>query len=146
MLFSTFYLALVRTCYMKVFDRILYWSVKVVPKLTLLSVKYSAFFLFVPRVFFLPLNCCMCSRNISTIFPSSILFRILSTTQWRFTRNLCSFQAGIYLSKGNIRDNRRMCEISSKLTIKTPEWSQWRLSGVFIVNFEQISHILLVFL
>ena len=27
-----------------------------------------------------------------------------------------------------------------KLTIKTPERRQWRLSGVFIVNFEHISY------
>ena len=33
-----------------------------------------------------------------------------------------------------------------KLTIKTLEWSQWRRSGVFIVNFKHISHIILVFL
>ena len=31
-----------------------------------------------------------------------------------------------------------MCEICSKLTIKTPERPYWRRSGVFIVNFEQI--------
>ena len=36
-------------------------------------------------------------------------------------------------------------EICSKL-IKTPERRQWRRSGVFIVNFEQISHLVLVFL
>ena len=28
----------------------------------------------------------------------------------------------------------------------TPEQRQWRCSGVFIVNFENISHIVLVFL
>ena len=39
-----------------------------------------------------------------------------------------------------------MCEICSKLTIKIPEWRQWRRSGVFIVNFEQILYIFLVFL
>ena len=39
-----------------------------------------------------------------------------------------------------------MCEISSKLTMKTPEQPQWRRSGVFIVNYEHISHIVLVFL
>ena len=33
-----------------------------------------------------------------------------------------------------------------KLTIKTPERRQWRLSGVFIVNFEHISHLVLVFI
>ena len=33
-----------------------------------------------------------------------------------------------------------------KLTIKTPERRQWRRSGVFIVNFEHIAHLVLVFL
>ena len=36
-----------------------------------------------------------------------------------------------------------MCEICSKFTIETPERRQeWR-SGVFIINFEQISYIIL---
>ena len=39
-----------------------------------------------------------------------------------------------------------MCEVFSKLTIKTPEPSRWRRSGVFIVNFENILHLFLVFL
>ena len=34
----------------------------------------------------------------------------------------------------------------SKLTVKTPERRQWCLSGVFIVNFEHISQLILVFL
>ena len=37
-------------------------------------------------------------------------------------------------------------EICSKLTIKMPERRHWRRSGIFIVNFEHISHLLLVFL
>ena len=37
-----------------------------------------------------------------------------------------------------------MCEIRSKLTIKAPERRQWRRTGVFIVNFEHISHIALM--
>ena len=48
--------------------------------------------------------------------------------------------------KGNNRNTRIKCEIYSKLTIKTPERRQWRSSGVFIVNFEHISHLVLVFL
>ena len=36
-----------------------------------------------------------------------------------------------------------MCEICSKLAIKTQERLQWRRSGVFIVNFEQCLHIVL---
>ena len=33
-----------------------------------------------------------------------------------------------------------------KLRIKTPERRQWRRSGVFVVNFEQISLLVLAFL
>ena len=36
-------------------------------------------------------------------------------------------------------------EICSKFTKKTPEQRQWRCSGVFIINFEHILHIVLVF-
>ena len=38
-----------------------------------------------------------------------------------------------------------MCEICSKLKVKTPEKRE-RCSGVFIANFEQISLIILVIL
>ena len=34
-----------------------------------------------------------------------------------------------------------MCEIYSKSTIKTPKRRLWRRFGVFIVNFEHISHL-----
>ena len=53
---------------------------------------------------------------------------------------------GIYLLKVNNRNIRTRCEICSKLTIKTPERRHWRLSGVFIVNFKHISHLVLLFL
>ena len=33
-----------------------------------------------------------------------------------------------------------------KVTIKTPERRHWRRSGVFIVNFKHILHLVLVFL
>ena len=36
-------------------------------------------------------------------------------------------------------------EICSKLTIKIPERRNWRRFGIFIVNFEHISHLALVF-
>ena len=39
-----------------------------------------------------------------------------------------------------------MCEICSKLTTKTSERRQWRRFGVFIVNFEYISHLFLLLL
>ena len=38
-----------------------------------------------------------------------------------------------------------MWEISSMLTIKKPEGPHQRHSGVFLVNFERISHIVLWF-
>ena len=56
------------------------------------------------------------------------------------------FLAGIYLFKVKNRNSRTICEICSKLTIKTPERHQWRHSGVFLVNFEHILHLVLLFL
>ena len=63
--------------------------------------------------------------------------------------------ASIYLLKVHSRNTRKLkvhnrntrkrCEICSKLTIMTPEQRHWRCSGVFIVNFKYISHLVLVF-
>ena len=52
----------------------------------------------------------------------------------------------IYLLKVNSRSTRTRCEICSKLTIKIPEQCQWRRSDVFMITFEHISHLVLVFL
>ena len=57
-----------------------------------------------------------------------------------------AYPAGIYLLKVNTRNTRKRCEICSKLTTKIPERRHWRRSGIFIVNFEHISHLVLVFL
>ena len=57
-----------------------------------------------------------------------------------------NFPAHIFLFKVSNRNTRKRCEICSKLIIKTPERHHWRRSGVFIVNFEYISHIFLVLL
>ena len=48
-----------------------------------------------------------------------------------------------YMFKVNNRNTRTGCEICSKLTIKTPERRHWRRSGVFIVNFEHISNLVI---
>ena len=48
--------------------------------------------------------------------------------------------------KVNNRNTRTMCEICSKLTIKTPEQRHWHRFSVFIVKFEHISHLALAFL
>ena len=57
-----------------------------------------------------------------------------------------SFTVGIYLVKVNNRNTRTRWEIWSKLTTKTPEHCHWRCYGVFIVNSDHISHLVLVFL
>ena len=51
---------------------------------------------------------------------------------------------GIYLLKVNNRNTRPRREICSKLTIKTPGYVTG--SGVFIVNSEHISQLVLMFL
>ena len=56
------------------------------------------------------------------------------------------YRAGICLLKVNNRNTRTRCETCSKLTIKTPDRHHWRCSGVFIVNSEHISHLVLVLL
>ena len=53
--------------------------------------------------------------------------------------------ANIYLFKVNNKNTRKRF-ICSKLTIKTAKWRQWRRSGVFIANFERISHLFLMFI
>ena len=53
---------------------------------------------------------------------------------------------GIYMFKVSNRNTRTRCETCSKLTIRTPERPQWRRSGVFIVNFEHILHLVLFLL
>ena len=45
----------------------------------------------------------------------------------------------------NNRNTRTRCEICSKLTIKKLG-REWRRSGVFTVNFEYISYLVLLFL
>ena len=50
------------------------------------------------------------------------------------------FPACNYMFKVNNKNTRARYEICSKLTIKTPERRHGR-SGVFIVNFEHISHL-----
>ena len=54
--------------------------------------------------------------------------------------------AGNYMFKVNNRNTRTSCEICSKLKIKITEGCQWCRSGIFIVNFEHISQLILVFL
>ena len=57
-----------------------------------------------------------------------------------------NFPANIYLFKVNNRNSRKRCDICSTLIIKAPERRHWLCSGVFIVSFEHISRLFLVFL
>ena len=50
-------------------------------------------------------------------------------------------QPAITCSKLKIETLEQRYEICSKLTIKTPKRRHWRRFGVFIVNFEHISHL-----
>ena len=51
-----------------------------------------------------------------------------------------------YMFKVSNRNTRTSSEICSKLTTKGPERRYWHRSAVFFVNFEHISHLVLVFL
>ena len=53
---------------------------------------------------------------------------------------------GNVMFKVNNRNTRTRSEICSRLTMKTTGRCQWRRSDGFIVKFEQISHLILVFL
>ena len=67
------------------------------------------------------------------------------------------FPDGIYLFKVNNENIRNllveinneniriMCQICSKLAVKIPERRHWRHSSISTVNFQQNSHIVLVF-
>ena len=86
------------------------------------------------------------SRTNSAIYSESFLSTSLFCCCFNLAESAIrlSFPVGIYLVKVNNRNTRIRCEICSMSTIKTPE--RYRRSGVFIVKFEHISHLVLVFL
>ena len=67
--------------------------------------------------------------------------KLHSTEEW-YKQML---QAGIFLFKAINGKTKTISELCSNLHIKTPEGRQWRGPGVFMTNFELISHIILVF-
>ena len=72
--------------------------------------------------------------------------KLKSRLNTSLTRHLNACPASNYMFKVNNRNSRTRCETCSKLTIKTPEQRHWRRSSVFIVDFQHISHLVLVFL
>ena len=79
----------------------------------------------------------MAHQYMPTYMPTYFLYSSLHIAYISF------IQVCIYLFKVNMGNTRTMREICSKLTVKTSEWRQWRCFGVLIVNFEQISRIVL---
>ena len=102
---------------------------------------------FVRKKFF---NICALSQYIEYTFRICTLLHIENHyfihffTCFKNRRRL--HPAGNKMVKLNNRNTRTRCEICSKLTIKIPERRHWRRFGIFIINFEQISHLVLVFL
>ena len=78
------------------------------------------------------------------IFDFLVLYWINRSLNAGILQN--TIPAGISLLKVKNRSAKTRCEICLKLAIKVPERRQWCRSGVFIVNFEYISHLALVFL
>ena len=95
----------------------------------------------------------LCSRRYQkrrlSIFLSyrfTLPTNILASSTLTFKRSLFTGLPSLhFLVQSKQLNIAAMCEICSKFTIKNPEWRHWSNSGVFIVNFEQISHITLVF-
>ena len=86
------------------------------------------------------------------IFQSFSIFQMILKKCCRMLHNAQRFidlewfyPISIYLCKLHNENTRPMCEISSKLVIKTPERRHWNGSGAFIGNCEHILHIFPVF-
>ena len=88
----------------------------------------------------------MLNKSGPKIDPYGISKRISSHELHTLFIFVLYFPAGIYRLKVNNRNIRTRYEICLKLIIKIPEGRHWRRSGIFIVNFEHISHLALVFL
>ena len=87
-------------------------------------------------------NCTQCSSL--TITDSD--FEDSSSSSFNSEDLSSANRANINLFKVSNKRIKKRCEICWKLTIKTAEWRQWRHSGVFIVEFQHISHLFLLFL
>ena len=92
------------------------------------------------------IGCVICSvKN-----PSLSFHQIPSNKQkeirQEWLRHMKLVTTGIYMLKVSNNNTRTRCEICSELRIKTPELRHWRCSGVFFLNFEHVSHLVLVFL
>ena len=78
------------------------------------------------------------------VFTKCLFYQLTSSIYEQCTLIYQSTQPVFTCFSSTIK-TRIMCKICSKLAIETLEQRQWRHSGIFIVIFEQISHIALVF-
>ena len=90
------------------------------------------------------LPCCVLSWTSFLFFQSGVLMNhVFSINVNSFV--LHNFSASLYLFKVNSGNPRAMFEICTKLPLKAPEQRHWRCCGFFMINFEQVSQIVLVF-
>ena len=75
------------------------------------------------------------SKEFPTATQMQVVNNIYSICVTIFVSVYAINPTGIYLFKVNNGNTRTICEFYSKLTIKTPKLRQWRLSGLFIFNF-----------
>ena len=98
-----------------------------------------------------PLSTHSSSLPAGTAHLSICLFTRITTYQSFYNRS--SFllfgklnHCCVMLSNVSNGNTRTICEFCSKVTVKKPELCHSRRSGVFITNFEQISHIVQIIL
>ena len=90
-------------------------------------------------------KCCkVCLWSFWDVRASIYQWWILITVRPPYTVEFCLSRN--QTQKVNNSNTTTRCEICPKLTIKVPERRKWRRSGIFIANFEHISHLALVFL
>ena len=82
----------------------------------------------------------------SSFYIFHIFFDLIEIAQLELYAGSFKYPANIYLFKPNNRHARTRCGMYSELVTITPERRHSRRSGVFIFNFEHISHLFLMFL
>ena len=98
------------------------------------------------RLYFLPISFHMICRIMVMLVLQHVLLCVSNVVFSRIFSSVSYFPTGNYLLNVNNRNSRTRCEVCSKLTIKTSERLQCRRFVIFIVYFEHISDLVLVFL